>query len=198
MRYFRNEWWTWNDNYQNYDHPPNRQSASKMGSLQTLVHHTRTYMQRYRKYQWRDEKMRHLSNPSFISDAKAILGFLAEKDEKQLGAEQETLQSYRDQFSAWKKAVDSRQDISTLITKIDDKSNDQERTNLMIQFYADVCIKMHYEKIMILIMAYRMKPNWWPRLIVLVLYFQSWKSKTPKLKLVLHTWRNNDPGYKPR
>lgn len=86
------------------------------------------------------EKKRHFSNPSFISDSKAILGFLAEKDEKQLGAEQETLQSYRDQFSAWKKAVDSRQDISILITKIDKKSNEQEKTNLMIQFYADVCI----------------------------------------------------------
>lgn len=128
-----------------------------MDSLQILVHRTRIYTQRYRKYQWHDDE-RHLSNPSIISDAKAILGLLAEKDEKQLSAEQETLQSYQDQFSAWKKAVDSRQDISTLISKIDDKSNEQERTNLMIQFYADVCIQMYYG-IMILTMTCRMKPN---------------------------------------
>lgn len=80
------------------------------------------------------------------SDARAILGFLAEKDENQLVAQQETLQNYRDQFSAWKAAVDSRQDISILMTKIDDKSNEQEKTNLMIQFYADVRMPVHLLK----------------------------------------------------
>ena len=96
-----------------------------------------------------------------ISDARATLGFLAEKDEKRLVAEQETLQNYQDQFSAWKNAVDSRQDISTLVTKIDDKSNEHEKTNLMIQFYADVCIQIQYWNMILTttFICYRMKPN---------------------------------------
>lgn len=90
--------------------------------------------------------MKSMFLTSTNSDARAILGFLAEKDENQLVAQQETLQNYRDQFSAWKAAVDSRQDISILMTKIDDKSNEQEKTNLMIQFYADVRMPVHLLK----------------------------------------------------